>query len=239
MSTFNEVVPPDSSAKFSYADLNPKAAEVAQSAAEAVHAIQRDSIFEVGRQLLRAKEVLPHGVFTTWAISEVGISIRAARNYMQAAGFIEGKPATVADLPPVILYALSAPSAPIEVVQAVVADAATGEPLNSKDIGAKLRASKAAERELELAQKRRPNLTREQLKLNKERQRRCAEADDARHQAKHTRDAEERQVKVRPLARQIATQCRQHVSALLAVLSDWQDKEALLVELRASLESSR
>jgi len=74
-----------------------------ESAAEAVHAIQRDSIFEVDRQLLRAKEVLPHGVFTPWVISEAGISIRAARNYMQAAGFIEGKPATVADLPPAVL----------------------------------------------------------------------------------------------------------------------------------------
>ena len=115
-----EVVPAPSSGlvEFSYGDLTDEAAGIARSAATGVKSAQEHALREVGRHLLRAREALPHGAFTPWLQAELGITDRTARNYMQAAAFLDGKPETIAVLPPTVLYALSARTAPSEIVQA-------------------------------------------------------------------------------------------------------------------------
>lgn len=90
--------------------------EIADRIRHALH----NNVIEIGDLLLQAKAQLDHGQFQTWAESELGIRPRSAQNYMNAAAFVKDKSETVALLPPAILYKISAPSAPKEIVEKVV-----------------------------------------------------------------------------------------------------------------------
>lgn len=138
-------------ARFSYTDLASEAADIARDAADIIHGVRKAFTLEVGQQLLRAKDVLPHGAFGRWVRDVLDIKLRTARNYLSAAQWLDGKPATVADLPPTLLYALSAPTAAREVVQSVLATAEAGELLDAKDINIRLDAAKQEARELKAA----------------------------------------------------------------------------------------
>lgn len=92
---------------------------LAEIAARIRHALH-NNVIEIGDLLLQAKAQLDHGQFQTWAESELGIRPRSAQNYMNAAAFVKDKSETVALLPPAILYKISAPSAPKEIVEKVV-----------------------------------------------------------------------------------------------------------------------
>ena len=105
------------------------------------------------------KEALPHGSFEAWAEQELGISPRAARNYMQLSRWLPGKSATVAELPPTILYKLSAPNAAEDVVQEVLVQAGAGARLDAKAIEAKLDAARAAKAAVRSEQRRFAGLT--------------------------------------------------------------------------------
>ena len=144
---------------FDYSDLDADAARVARDAAAVIQAVQREAIQEVGKHLLRARAALPHGAFEAWVRDVVGITPRTARNYMAAAEWLDGKPETVAGLPPTVLYALAAPTAPAEVVRDVVAAAKAGAPLDPAGIRSKLDAAAEEQRELRRAQRRAPTLT--------------------------------------------------------------------------------
>ncbi len=158
------------SGAFSYADLEPDTARVAQDAAVSIRAAMRASSLDVGRQLTMVKALLPHEQFTAWAEAELGMTARTAQNLMAAAGFVEGKPESVSLLPAAILYKLAAPSAPPDLVQDVVEAAAAEAPLDARTIKERLETVRLTRREsaqhkeaLKKAQRRNPKLTLEWL----------------------------------------------------------------------------
>lgn len=224
------------STHFAYDDLAPDAAEIVRDAADCIRKVHGGFVQEIGRHLLRAKAVLAHGKFTAWAETELGINARTGRNYMQAASFLEGKAETVAVLPPTVLYALSAPTAPPEVVQAVVDAAAAGEALDAQTISTRLWSAKLADVELKAARQRSPGITREKLVASKAKQDRRWKAEqdrEAERQAQAKQDAADR---MRPLAVAILACPDDAAAKLLAVLShQWADREALQALLEAGL----
>lgn len=72
-------------ARFSYSDLAPEAAHIARTAAASIRRAHAGFFREIGAHLLQVKVVLPHGSFTAWVETELRITDRTARNYMQAA----------------------------------------------------------------------------------------------------------------------------------------------------------
>jgi hypothetical protein len=74
------------------------------------------------------------GQFVQWVEAEFGFSIRTAENYMRAARFSEDKCEAIALLPPAALYRISAKNAPSELVQEVVARAASGAIVSDTDV---------------------------------------------------------------------------------------------------------
>lgn len=114
---------------FDYAAIDPALAAEIRASVEIIREGTRrftSSIAAIGRELTAVKEKIPHGEWLPWLDAEFQMTDRTARNYMNAGKFLEGKSATVSVLPPGSLYALSAPSAPPEVVAEVVAEVERG-----------------------------------------------------------------------------------------------------------------
>lgn len=63
------------------------------------------NIVEIGRRLIQAKEMLPHGQWGRWLEKEVEFSDRTARNFMRAAREFSNWQA-ISDLPPTKIFAL-------------------------------------------------------------------------------------------------------------------------------------
>ena len=228
---------------FDYGTLDPEAAGIVRGAAERIRATMARTVPEIGRELLRAKEVLPYGRFTAWAEAEIGMSARTAEHYMQTARFLDGKPESVSVLPPNVLYALSAPTAPAELVLEVVAAAEAGEPLPAPVVKQRLDAAKhsakaarlqANELGRERQRRRNPDLTREELDRVKRKQearaRQRRQREEERDAAERRRQQEEqdRIERLRPLADRILLALdSDDAAALRRVLDDWQDRQAL------------
>jgi hypothetical protein len=129
---------------FDYTTLAPDLAERARETARRIHGVLQRAIIQIGQELLAIKHEMSHGTFTRWINAEMGgTTLRTAENYMRVARWVEGKPETVALLPPTVLYALTSPSASTAVVGEVLAAAETGNPLPVATIKAKVKASKA------------------------------------------------------------------------------------------------
>jgi hypothetical protein len=95
----------------------------------------RESIFEIGKQLLIAKQLLPHGQFGEWLKTEFDMSERTAQNMMRVAEVFGAKSANVAVFSDSVLYMLAAPSTPPEVREKVeVTFRQTGELPTRKEI---------------------------------------------------------------------------------------------------------
>lgn len=223
-------------ARFSYSDLAPEAADIARTAAISIRTTMAGSLREIGTHLSQVKAALGHGNFTAWMETELGFTDRTARNYMQVADFLEGKPEIISVLPATTLYALSAPTAPEEVKQSVVAAAEAGEPLGAKIINMRLDAAKHEAREMKAAQRRTPGISREKLKANKTKQQRRQKAEQERWREERAREEQEAQNRMRPLAAAIFG-CSGDVAAkLLAVLASYgSDQQALKTLLDAGL----
>ena len=78
------------------------------------------AIIDIGRDLLIAKQTLPHGCLLPWVKAECGFTPRTAQNYMRVAEFADGKCETVSLLTPSAIYALSSKKAPPVVVHQVL-----------------------------------------------------------------------------------------------------------------------
>lgn len=78
------------------------------------------SIIDIGRDLLVAKQTLPHGCLLPWVRAECGLAPRTAQNYMRVAEFADGKCESGSLLTPSAIYALSSKKAPPEVVHQVL-----------------------------------------------------------------------------------------------------------------------
>jgi hypothetical protein len=86
---------------------------------------------------------MPHGTFGLWIAAEFQWSERTAYNYMDAADFLEDKPATVAILPPAIIYALAAKTADPDVVREVIEQVDAGARPTTQEIRDRLAGAKA------------------------------------------------------------------------------------------------
>jgi hypothetical protein len=139
-------------------------------------------IIATGCELAKAKEHLDHGQFIAWVESEIGIDRRTAQRYMAAAQFAEGKNDTVSLLPPSTVHRLASKSAPVEVVNQVVAKAAAGTVVPDRAVVKMIAEAKHQRRQIEASvrhaerDKRRPKKRR----LEAEQRRREWEAEQAR-----------------------------------------------------------
>ena len=93
-----------------------------------------EDIIEIGRELTAVKTELPHGQFLPWIAAEFEMSERTAYNFMDVSSKFGDKLATVANLQPKILYALSAPSTPDSVIDKAIEKAESGEKVTVSDV---------------------------------------------------------------------------------------------------------
>jgi hypothetical protein len=130
---------------FDYDSLAPDDAEFLRRGAARIRAgveSTMETVCLIGANLYAAKRMLGHGQFVQWVESECGFSPRSAQNYMRASEFAGDKCATVAFLPPAVVYRLAAPTAPPEVVFEVLARAANGERVSHAEVIQMLRSAK-------------------------------------------------------------------------------------------------
>ncbi|MGG3810932.1 DUF3102 domain-containing protein [Methylorubrum rhodesianum] len=92
-----------------------------------------EDIVEIGRDLIRVKDLLGHGNFLPWIKDEFGMSKESALNFMRVAEQF-GENVTVTNLPPTVLYALAAPSTPDEVKDEIIDRAKAGAKVTSADV---------------------------------------------------------------------------------------------------------
>ena len=106
-----------------YSGLPADAVDAVRGAATRIHERRQrqiEDILAIGRDLLMVKERLGHGQFLAWLKIEFATSERSAQNYMRAAEEFGGKSATVADLPPTVVYKLAAKAIPPEMRQDIL-----------------------------------------------------------------------------------------------------------------------
>lgn len=131
---------------FDYASVPVSVASFLKGQATRIRQYTSKSIIQIGKDLAAAKHYLSHGQFVRWVEVEVGIPARTAQAYMRAAQWASGKSATVALLPPSLLYVLSASSTPNELVEEIVSQVEAGERIDLSTVRAKLRALRDATR---------------------------------------------------------------------------------------------
>ena len=181
---------------------------------------------------------MPHGAYEAWVRDVLGMKVRIAHYQLLAARWLDGKSATLADLPPTLLYALSAPTAPKELTLSVVAAAEAGEPLDAKAINVRLLDMKQEASELKAAQRRNPTVTREKLAADKAKQRQRWEAQRERDEREQARVRQEVEEQMQPLAAAILA-CPGDVAVLLSrALVDYRQRQALEALLNAGLREA-
>jgi Protein of unknown function (DUF3102) len=121
---------------FDYAALDRAVAEQLRTAAKSIREkVKRtiEHIIEVGFDLLKVKDALPHGQFGPWLASEFGWTDRLARRFMDVAEVFGPKSDIISDLAiaPTAAYLLAAPSTPYEARQVAVERAKSGETITA------------------------------------------------------------------------------------------------------------
>lgn len=147
-------------------------------------------IVAIGNELIFANDKIEHGSFVPWVEKEIGIPIRTAQNYMNAARFAaEHKNEIISFLPPTTIYRLAAPGVPAEIVDHVLARAQAGEIVTDtvvretiKDAKQKQQEAKKTERRAlrrtsEYKSKQESRIQKEKEKYEHERRQREAAAD--------------------------------------------------------------
>lgn len=89
---------------------------------------------EIGRELIAAKEQLPHGQFTPWIDAEFGMTERTAQRYMSAAEWATGKTDIVSVLAPTTIYLLSSKSTPVVAEEQVISRIRSGGTIGTEEI---------------------------------------------------------------------------------------------------------
>jgi Protein of unknown function (DUF3102) len=128
------------SAQFDYSDLSASVTQFLRGQAERIRQRAASSVISIGNDLIGVKDYLSHGAFIVWVETEVGIPARTAQAYMRVAKWASHKNATVAHLPPSLLYLLSASSTPDAFTVDVLKRAEAGERLLLSVIRNELRA---------------------------------------------------------------------------------------------------
>jgi hypothetical protein len=131
---------------FDYGGVSSSVANFLRGQADRIRRYVGTSIVKTGKDLLAAKHYLSHGAFLRWVESEVGIPARTAQGYMQVAQWVGTKNATVAHLPPSVLYTLSARSTPKEFTAGVLVRIDAGEHISPHSIRKELKDFRQARR---------------------------------------------------------------------------------------------
>lgn len=123
---------------------------IEDATAEIRRLIRRSSedILEIGRNLVRVRDLLPKGQFQDWVTSEFSWSLRTAYNFIavheRLGGFIErGQLASVSNA---ALYMLAGGSVPDEVVASITQRVENGERIGPKDVAGALEDHRRAAR---------------------------------------------------------------------------------------------
>jgi hypothetical protein len=101
---------------------HPQVAEYVDSVKEEVHIRSRSltyQIFEIGKLLVDAKELLPHGSFDKWIEENFHFSKSTAINFCRVYRVCLGQPELVEFFKPSILYHLCAPGFPKDLREAI------------------------------------------------------------------------------------------------------------------------
>lgn len=96
---------------FYYGSLAPADLAVVRDAEAAINTRFRrtyEEAVEIGHELTRVKDILPHGQFESWITNTFSFTITSARNFMRLAA-MPLEPATVAGLPLGVLYQIASP----------------------------------------------------------------------------------------------------------------------------------
>jgi Protein of unknown function (DUF3102) len=126
--------------EFEYTSVAPSVAQFLRNQADRIRRSAAASIINVGKDLIAAKHYLSHGMFLIWVEKEVGIPPRTAQAYMQVAQWASHRNATVAHLPPSLLYLLSARSTPTTFIDEILARVEEGQPVELKRVRGELKA---------------------------------------------------------------------------------------------------
>jgi hypothetical protein len=111
---------------------------------KASHKRHLEAVYEIGADLLRAKELLGHGNFLPWLQAEFRWSDRTANNYMSIARFFQGKSANFADLDVGTAAALASRSTPVEIRKELLGRADAGEIITRDEVNERLAAAREA-----------------------------------------------------------------------------------------------
>lgn len=120
---------------FNYNDLPAAAQIAARTAAERIKMRLRrtaEDIVEIGRELSEIKFQIGHGKFLPWIEAEFDMHENTARNFMKVAE--KFKSTKIVDFKPSVLYQLSAPSTPDEVIEKATEKAESGEKVSVEDV---------------------------------------------------------------------------------------------------------
>jgi Protein of unknown function (DUF3102) len=124
---------------FDYGSVPSSVMKFLQSQAERIRRSCAKSIIQTGKDLIAAKHYLSHGAFRRWVESEIGIPARTAQAYMKVTQWASGKSATVAHLPPSVLYLLCAAGTPEEFTRDILRRVDAGQRVNVSQIRAELK----------------------------------------------------------------------------------------------------
>jgi Protein of unknown function (DUF3102) len=133
----------DAKRGFDYGEVEPSVAKFLRGQADRLRRYIGKSLIQIGKDLIGAKRYLSHGAFVRWVEEEVGIPARTAQGYMKIAHWADGKAASVARLPPSVLYILSAQTTPAEIVNSILSDLEAGESVTVASLRQKLRAARS------------------------------------------------------------------------------------------------
>lgn len=134
---------------FDYSTLAPDVRATVETATRRLHELERrtsESIIEIGRHLIAVKSEIGHGHFLPWIDAEFGWSDRTARNFMYVAEEFGDKSETVSNLSAKVLYALAAPSTPVDIQEAFTRLAELRQPVTHKDVREAIAERKAPRR---------------------------------------------------------------------------------------------
>ncbi len=129
---------------FNYGVLAADLADKMRDRAGRVRDIQRGAVLDVGRELIGAKARVEHGCSVKWVGTACQMNIRTAERAMRAVELVE-KNDKLSYLPPDGLLALSARSAPQDVVNEIVGEIAVGETPTAARIKRRISEAKKAE----------------------------------------------------------------------------------------------
>jgi hypothetical protein len=119
----------DAGEKFGFADLSREARDEVFNLARKIKELgnrSAQSLLEIGRHLIAAKNHLPHGLFGRWLDEEFRWTTRQAERFMTVAG-VFGECDSLSFCGPAALYLLAAHSTPEAARQEALATAAAGE----------------------------------------------------------------------------------------------------------------